>query len=448
MASFSSLAEFHRIHFKSIVPAPPVLCRFDADLVEKILYNLLSNAFKFTPDDGEINLKAELIPEAGDPATYWQVTLQDSGPGIAADQLEKVFDRFYQGDQPFHSDQQGTGIGLALTKELVQLHGGTVWAESPQGQGARFIVRLPFLTPDLSATDGTFRPQLQERAFLLADRDDSLENVLAQGQIAEGSLPEDEALPLLLIVEDNGDLRHYIRTQLARQYRVLESENGRSGWEMALSALPDLIISDWMMPEMDGIKLCQLIKSDERTSHIPYILLTALATSEGKMTGLETGADEYLTKPFDAHELQLRIRNLIEIRHLLRERFSRQIRVQPADITVNSADEKFLQRVLRIVEENMGDSEFSVEQFGQEVGLSRMQLHRKLTTLTGQSARDFIRVMRLKRAAQLLEAHWATVSEIAYEVGFNNLSYFAKCFKEQFGVLPNEYLSRPVNKPE
>jgi len=430
VASFSSLAAFHRLRFQALLPAEPILCRLDVDQTEKILYNLLSNAFKFTPDGGEISLTAEVITG---PPPLVQLTVQDSGPGIAASQLEKVFDRFYQGSQSYQTDQQGTGIGLALTRELVQLHGGTIRVESETGKGARFVVQLPFLPFDsapvtsLTSTD------------YLVETHPADDNIPTTSDPLPQFGPENNPLPVLLLVEDNADLRHYIRVQVEKQYQILESENGLQGWETALDHLPDLIISDWMMPEMSGIELCQRLKTDERTSHIPVILLTALATTEGKMTGLETGADEYLTKPFDARELHLRIRNLIESRRKLRERFSREIRVQPTDITVTSADGQFLQRVMRIVEEHLGDSEFSAEQFCREVGLSRMQLHRKLTALTGQSAGDFIRLMRLKRAAQLLEAQSATVSEIAYEVGFNTLFYFSKCFKEQFGVPPSEY---------
>jgi signal transduction histidine kinase/DNA-binding response OmpR family regulator/ligand-binding sensor domain-containing protein len=446
-ASFSSLAEIRHIHFQTVLPEQPLICQLDVDQVEKICYNLLSNAFKFTPNGGTITLEAQLLTLASSPIV--QIMVQDTGTGIPVNQLDKVFERFYQGSTSYQGDQQGTGIGLALAKELVQLQGGKVWVESQPEQGARFVVQLPFFEPIL---DQPVVSDFNEAALLsqaiitpLPSSRESKEPELTSsvGAMATSTLVEEnESLPILLIVEDNEDLRAYIRGHLEENYRVLESENGLRGWETALSALPDLIISDWMMPEMSGIDLCHRIKSDERTSHIPFILLTALATREGKLTGLETGADDYLTKPFDAHELNVRVRNLIDNRRKLRERFGRELRIQPSDITVTSADEKFLQRVMKIVEDNMGDSEFSAELFGREAGLSRMQLHRKLTALTGQSASDFIRMMRLKRAAQLFEAQSATVSEIAYEVGFNNLSYFAKCFREQFGILPHDYIAR------
>jgi DNA-binding response OmpR family regulator len=264
-----------------------------------------------------------------------------------------------------------------------------------------------------------------------------------EGQLGNPSainLPQE--LPLVLIVEDNEDLRTYIRSKLAASYRIIESENGLKGVENATASMPDLIISDWMMPDMDGLQLCSKIKSDERTSHIPVILLTALATAESKITGLQKGADEYLTKPFDARELEIRVKNLIENRRKLRDRYSKQILLQPMDIEVTSTDEKFLQRVMQIVEQKMGETEFTAEAFSREVGMSRMQLHRKLTALTGQSTTDFLRTLRLKRAVQLMEAHMGNISEIAYEVGFNNLSYFAKCFREQYGMSPNEYVAK------
>jgi DNA-binding response OmpR family regulator len=259
---------------------------------------------------------------------------------------------------------------------------------------------------------------------------------------------ENEDLPLLLVIEDNEDLRRYIRIQLEGKYRVSICTNGREGLEKAIEIIPDLIVSDLMMPEMDGYELCTRIKTDERTSHIPVILLTALATSEGRLTGLETGADDYLTKPFDTRELDVRIQNLITSRRKLREHFSNQLRqpvmfeIQPSQVEVVSADEKFLHRVTQVVEANMSNELFSVDDFSVEIGMSRMQLHRKLKSLTNHSASDFIRIMRLKRAAQLLEARAGNVTEISYLVGFNSLAYFSKCFHDYFGIQPKEYAAK------
>lgn len=453
--SFSSLAAFRHINFQFIKPENPIFCRFDADKIEKILYNLLSNAFKFTPEGGRIVLKMEVTSanpnQLAQPVI--QLSLQDSGSGIPADQLPLIFDRFYQGKQ-YYADEQGTGIGLALSKELVELHQGQIWVESEPGKGTCFTVRLPLLPINETVLPVEFTHSSDISGVVAPDR---LENSMEPQVFTADTTDQDlEGLPLVLIVEDNVDLRQYIRTQLSGKYRIIESENGTKGLEQAIETIPDLIISDWMMPGLDGLELCHLIKTDERTSHIPIIILTALATSEARLTGLETGADDYLTKPFDNRELELRIYNLITSRRKLREYFMHEISrqgtkfdaaptentwIQPSKVDVVSADEKFLQRAILVVEQNMSDVTFSVEEFSREIGMSRMQLHRKLKALTGHSAGDFVRMMRLKRAAQLLEAKAGNVTEIAYQVGFNTLSYFSKCFHDYFGVMPTEYVS-------
>jgi signal transduction histidine kinase/DNA-binding response OmpR family regulator len=429
MASFSSLADQRHIHQLVQLPAQQLLVSYDADQLEKVVTNLLSNAFKFTPDGGEIRLTAEQI--VIHEKAFVQLVVEDSGIGIAPDQMERVFDRFYRGASAQAARQPGTGIGLSLVKEIVQLHNGTIQIENKVGPGARFVVLLPCAEPTEVTNPLSTLTFLQKDQPFFENTDDQL--------TLTPVIDNEDDRPLLLIVEDHGDLRAFIRNQMQRYYRVLESENGLQGLKAAQENLPDLIISDWMMPDMDGIEFCRQSKLDERTSHIPFILLTALSAQDNKLTGLETGADEYLTKPFDSRELIIRSQNLIESRQKLRERFGREIRIQPKDITVTSTDEKFLIRVLKIAEDNLGNADFTPEQFGREIGLSRMQLHRKLIALTGQATGDFLRVMRLKRAAQLLEGRTGSVSEIAYGVGFNSLSYFAKCFREQFGVLPNEY---------
>ncbi len=461
-SSFSSLADYRRIRFEVVLPNQPLYFLFDADKMEKIVSNLLSNAFKFTPDAGQISLIVEVLPETG-PSSLLKITVQDSGPGIALSQLDKIFDRFYQGTQHY-SDQQGTGIGLALVKELVQLHQGQVWATNQATQGSCFIVQLPLekVEEDAVNTDPLSLPASATLSVINSSLE--LESTAVIPTSDSGKTVKEEKA-LLLIVEDNEDLRQYIRRHLESTYRILESENGRQGLAVALEHIPDLIITDLMMPsmamprmempgmqyplgempgmampDMDGFGLCAHIKTDERTSHIPVILLTALATSQSKIQGLETGADDYLTKPFDAKELHIRIRNLIHSRQKLRERFSREVRVQPSDIAVTSMDEKFLERAMKVVEEHMSHTDFSAEAFSREIGMSRMQLHRKLTALTGQTTSDFIRIMRLQRAARLLESRAGNVSDVAFMVGFNSLPYFSKCFRAYFNVSPNVYL--------
>ncbi|MBD0254169.1 MAG: response regulator [Cytophagales bacterium] len=430
-ASFSSLADSRQIHFRLLLPGDPLYYRFDADKLEKITVNLLSNAFKFTPLGGEVTLRVEAS------AGRVRLAVQDSGSGIAPEQLPKVFDRFY-GGTGHYADGQGTGIGLALVKELVQLHAGQVTVESDALRGTQFVVELP-LTP-ITAADlaAEATPAAPSAALPLLP-------VPEPGETGPQPVPgrtAPEEMPLLLLVEDNADLRAYVRQHLEGHYRVVESENGRQGLDAALRHVPDLIVTDWMMPDMNGLELCEKVKTDERISHIPVIMLTALATQESKLQGLETGADEYLTKPFDARELQLRVRNLIETRRRLRERFGPGGEGLPAGVAPTSVDEKLLQRMLAITEAHLASSDFGPEEFAREVGMSRMQLHRKLTALTGQSTSDFLRTLRLKRAAHLLTAKTGNVSEVAFAVGFNSLAYFSKCFKEQYGVPASEYVAQ------
>jgi|GEM_PF-5111259 len=266
---------------------------------------------------------------------------------------------------------------------------------------------------------------------------------LAPDKEGEPCRPAGEAEPLLLIVEDNEEVRRYLCETFAGLYQVMEAGHGLEGLHKAVEAVPDLVISDLMMPRMDGLELCRHLKTDARTSHIPVILLTARASVESKLDGLETGADDYVTKPFHPQELRVRVRNLIAGRRNLRARFGREVKLQPKDITVSSADEKFLQNAIAVVEKHMADSGFSVEALENEMMLSKMQLYRKLKALTDHSPTEFVRMLRLKRAASLLSQRSGNISEIAYEVGFNNLSYFAKCFKDHYGVPPSEYTSRP-----
>jgi DNA-binding response OmpR family regulator len=259
---------------------------------------------------------------------------------------------------------------------------------------------------------------------------------------AAPSRPAGEAEPLLLIVEDNEEVRRYLCDTFAGSYQVMEAEHGLEGLRKAVEAVPDLVISDLMMPRMDGLELCRHLKTDDRTSHIPVIMLTARASVESKLDGLETGADDYVTKPFHPEELRVRVRNLIDGRRNLRARFGREVKLQPKDITISSADEKFLQNAIAVVEKHLSDSGFSVEALENEMMMSKMQLYRKLKALTDQSPSEFVRTLRLKRAASLISQRSGSISEIAYGVGFNNLSYFAKCFKEHYGVPPSEYTGR------
>ncbi len=391
--------------------------------------NLLSNAFKFTPQNGRIcvHVKRDRL-ERQETA---KITVSDTGVGISPDQLAHIFDRFYQVDGSPTRKIEGAGIGLALTKELVELHHGTIHVQSSEHQGSEFVVQLPLGRAHLREEEivqGTIEESIFEPMQVQVADDPAQKSTSASGK------------PLVLIVEDNRDVRFYIHDLLSKRYAVREARDGYDGLQAAIKKTPDLIISDVMMPEMDGYELCQKLKTDERTSHIPVILLTARAAEADKLSGLEIGADDYIIKPFSAQELKVRVKNLIEQRQRLRELFSRKLSVDPSQVTVTSMDRQFLQRAIALVEEHMTDPEFGVEFFAHHIGLSRMHLHRKLKALTGQSPSQFVLILRLKRAAQLLSQRAGTVTEIAYEVGFQNPSNFSARFRRQFGVSPSEYL--------
>jgi DNA-binding response OmpR family regulator len=390
----------------------------DRDLTEKIVSNILSNAFKWTPAGGEIIVSLESDPQA--PATLL-VRVSDTGSGIPADQLARIFERYNRGEH----DHAGFGIGLAFVKELVELLRGAVAVESDVGAGTTVTVRLPmsletFAGAEILEESG---PEQTAPATTASVTAGGLEAVIR---------PAD---PLLLIIEDNADLRRYLREGLFGDYTLLEAEEGSSGLAVALERIPDLVICDVMMPGIQGIEVCRRLKADERTSHIPLILLTGRARGDDRVKGLEAGADDYVTKPFDMQELRARIVNLLEGRRLLRAKYEVS---SPRQIPL-SADERFIARVREAIEQRLSDARLDTASLAREMAMSRMQLNRKLQALTGRSTHEFIRFLRLTRAAEMLHAHAATVTEIAYAVGFNNVSHFAVAFRQQHGCRPSDY---------
>jgi len=438
--SFESQAKLKGINLTFRADEKSILMYVDPDKLENIIYNLVSNALKFTPAGGAITVGVK-VKEHTDffKNGYIEIIVKDTGSGMSHNQLDKIFDRFYQADASTTREHEGSGIGLALTKELVELFNGNISVESEPGVGTAFTVCLPLgrdhlkdddIIEDISVPEEPVQPTMPESP-------DSEEISLQASQ--KPSATQTKGAPIVLIVEDNGDLRNYMREILQPTYRVKEAADGEKGQKQAIQLFPDLIISDVMMPVMDGITMCQKLKTDQRTSHIPVILLTARAGLESTLEGLETGADDYIVKPFETKELLLRVKNLLDNRRKMRERFSTGIHVNPSEISVTSMDENFLNRAIDIIEKNMGDFDFTVDEFAHAIGLSRTQLHRKLRALTNQSAREFIRILRLKRAATLLEHHAGNIAEIAYQVGFNKPSYFTECFRKQFGQLPSDY---------
>ena len=431
--SFASLAERKNITLSFHSYLEKISAYVEKEALVKIVNNLLSNAFKFTPDGGEIEARLEIV-DASDLGPDGELILQirDNGIGIPADRLDSIFNRFTQVDGSEIRDHEGTGIGLALTKELVEMHKGKIGVESLEGEGSVFSIRLPLGSSHLSPDEIVQTKDDQKEEFAAPDlREPENANVEPP---AKGS-----AKPLILIVEDNTDVRHYIRSYLDRGYRCMEALDGQDGLDQAIEKIPDLIISDVMMPLMDGEELCRLVKTDERISHIPIILLTAKADLDSKLKGLETGADSYLTKPFESRELQLRVRNLINQRQHLREHFQKELTFIPDELELASVDKRFLEKAMILVNENLEDPDFNVAAFSRQIHLSQQHLNRKLNALTGQSAQGFIRALRLKQAALLLRSGSASITEIAYQVGFSDPTHFSRVFRREFGVAPKQY---------
>jgi DNA-binding response OmpR family regulator/two-component sensor histidine kinase len=422
IASFLSLSEEQKIELVLEEEGPDFIFDFDKDKVEKIVTNLVSNAIKFTRPGGKICVKIKL----GEENDFVLFSVNDNGPGIKDTDLKKIFDPYYQSEAGLKHNYDGFGVGLALVKELVELHTGSVSVHSIAGEGSTFEVQLP------------------AKHLVLADRElihtDLLDMRGDSYDFETTSLPARQTnRTVILVVEDNIEIRRFIKTNLQGEYRVEEAENGEIGFSKAQTLVPDLIVADIMMPVIDGIEMTRMIKQHETVSHIPVVLLTGKASVESKIEGLGAKADDYITKPFLVAELKLRIENLIATRKKLREKFSKQLVVNPSEIVTTSADENFLTRSLQVVEENMDDAEFGIHEFCLAVNMSRSNVHRKLKALTDQSTTEFIRAIRLKRAASLLLQKTGSVSEIAYTTGFINLSYFTRCFKEVYGIIPSEY---------
>lgn len=427
--SFTSLAERKGLGMNFETDKDTITMDFDPDKVELIFYNLLSNAFKFT-DKGKVSLQVGITEKDG--RDYCKLVVQDTGIGIMEDQIPKVFDRFYQSENSRWRKNKGTGIGLALVKDLVELHEGYIDLKSISGVGTEITILLP--------TEQKMTNQNSEMEIpALEPIDPDMETTIEFRQ-PEETLSEEEinAQNIVLVIEDNDDIRNFLRLTLEPAYRVFDTVDGEAGIEKALEIVPDVIVCDVMMPGKDGFEVTKILKKQEKTSHVPIILLTAKAGVENRITGLETGADAYVPKPFSSDELHARIKNLIDGRKKLKEKFSRSLLVKPDVAAEPSMEEKFLMRVKKVVEEHLDDEHFSVEELSKKVGMSRAQLHRKLIALTGKSASRFVRNYRLEHAYQLLENRVGTVSEIAYRVGYSSPAYFTKCFTEDFGISPSQ----------
>ena len=425
--SFYSMAEDKSVRLTFYSEEEELWMDYDEDKIQHIVYNLLSNAIKFTPPKGKVIfhvLKTLDIKQNGQ--SFLQMKIKDTGMGIPSEKLPHIFDRFYQVDDSATRRGEGTGIGLALVKELIELLKGDVLVESKLDKGTTFLIHLPI----------SQEAALQEKSFL---QKGTTSNLLKANTIAaDDTAPTEKDAPLLLIVEDNPDVVIYMRSLLERDYNIQVAENGQIGIDKAVEIVPDIIISDVMMPEKNGYEVCEAIKADQRTSHIPIILLTARAEQQDRIEGLKIGADAYLTKPFNKEELMIRLEKLIEIRQKLQNRFAKYEKEQSdaKSNTLEDTESKFLQGLTEAIKKHLDNPDFGVPQLAQTVLMSQMQVYRKLKALTGKTPSQFIRSIRLQKGMELLKTSDLTISEIAYEVGFADPNYFSKTFQQEFRRSP------------
>ena len=410
-------------HIAISMDAPDtIMLRADQDKIERICYNLLSNALKYTSEGGEISLMAK--EEGG----RVMISVADNGCGISSDELPYIFDRFYQAKNA----GRGTGIGLAIVKAFTELHHGEVSATSIEGKGSTFTIHIPV------RQKGEVTNQSTEKIEQLVEPSSAEEVPNQARHIDELIQPYQTDKPEVLIIDDNIDIRTYLRSVLSEKYNVSEAADGKVGLELARKIVPDIVLSDIMMPVMDGLAFCQQLKTDKAISHIPVILLTARSLDEQRAEGYEHGADAYLSKPFSLRLLLSRIDNLIESRKKLNQTWSKGVEDDEIGNISNEIDKSFLKQLRKIIQENLANSDLSVEQIGDEIGLSRVQLYRKVKALTGYSPVEIVRKARLTRARHLLQTTERTVSEVAYAVGFSTPSYFSKCYKDEFGENPKK----------
>jgi signal transduction histidine kinase/ligand-binding sensor domain-containing protein/DNA-binding response OmpR family regulator len=429
-ASFMDVAHQKKIEFLIESEVYSYVTNFDHDKIERILFNLLSNAFKFTPSGGQISVMLNLYRcGINEEKNNLEIKVIDTGIGIATENQGKIFDRFFQDDMPESLLNQGSGIGLSITKEFVKMQGGSIELESELNYGSCFTVILPV-------------EQQCEKKELEVIAETGTETLVAVTSKMNPVLPGAGKKTTILLIEDNDDLRFYLKDNLKNSFHIIEAVNGKDGWQKALSMHPKLIVSDISMPEMNGIELCKKIKSDARTAQIPVILLTALTTEEDQLAGLDSGANDYILKPFNFEILLSKIHNSLQMHQTLKTTYQKQIEVKAEDIHIVSEDEKFLKNAFEHIELNITKINFSVEELSKQLNLSRVSLYKKLLTLTGKTPVDCIRTVRLKRAVQLLEKSQLSIANVAYEVGFNNPTYFSKVFKEEYGILPSEYVSQ------
>jgi ligand-binding sensor domain-containing protein/signal transduction histidine kinase/DNA-binding NarL/FixJ family response regulator len=443
--SFDSLMAQNELDLSLHTSEESIILYFDGEKVENVVCNLLINAVKFTPPGGQITVALERIkdPSPG----FLEISVRDTGIGIPAGQLDHIFDRFYQAEGIEEHSHKGSGIGLALTKELVALHHGEITVHSVKGKGSEFTIRLPLGDSHLEPgeivhhAEKPAKPEnlKQNPDLYIIEKEEEADQTGSEiiYQAIDGKLAPKKNI--ILVVEDSADVRSYIRSAIEPDYHMIEAKDGREGIKKAREIIPDLVISDIMMPGADGYELCRVLKNDIKTSHVPIILLTAKAAEEDIIEGLESRADDYITKPFNTRILSARIKNLIDIRSQLQENLRREMTLQPTKTSISTLDREFLKDLQAVLDRNISEPDFNVDQLCKKLYMSHTTLYRKINALSGETPTEFIRSYRLKKGAELLKKNFGTILDVALEVGFSSGTYFTRCFKEKFHQLPSEY---------
>ena len=447
--AFQFMAESKSIQYSFESSIDAQITWFSTDALDKILANLLSNAFKFTPQNGSVQVKVEdtLVKRKNKYIPHLQISVEDTGPGIPNEKIKQVFERFFHEGNEQNQNSTGAGIGLSLTKSLVELHHGEIYVDKSHQNGARFVVLIP-LDKKAYKSDKKLKASqsLELDATLLSENTINGVNGNTKNSDTTSWLPG--SLPQIMIVEDNADMRAYLKNGLSQNFQVVEAVHGRDALEKIKTQMPSLIVCDVMMPEMDGITFSKQIKSSKAYNHIPIVFLTAKTSSDNELEGLKSGANDYITKPFSLTALNIKLSNILKSRERLREYFKKELTLEPETIEVPSMDEAFLKEAMQLIEDNMMNTEFNVDMMVKKIGISRSNLYIKFKELTGLSTGEFIRNIRLKRAAQLLSSGELSIKEVMYSTGFNTASYFSKCFKKQFGMLPSDYRANVLLEKE
>lgn len=440
ISHFKEEAHVKNIHLNVDYDINDILIWADEQMLEKIIFNILSNAFKVTPENGSINIdlfskkSLVLLPlvNKDNPVKVIEIVISDTGPGMAKEETQRIFERFYQVENLNKTYYGGTGIGLEVVQNFVELHKGKIEVESKEGKGTSFRILLP-----------AGKEHFHENEIIINKPEDSVANEELNSipQNTQYNKEKSTVSHTLLIVEDNSELKNYLKNELKDEYKILTAKNGLEGLKLAQEFLPNVIMTDIIMPEMDGYTFCKHIKADMRTSHIPLLMLTAKARIENRMEGIEIGADAYMVKPFDMRLLKLRLSQLITSRQLIFNKYFSLISDVPNNVITTSIDKEFIEKVLNYINKHLGDADLNVESLASELNLSRSQFYRKIKALTNQTANEFLRNIRLQKAKQMIEMGNNNISEVCYDVGFSSPSYFAKCFKNHFGILPTEVKS-------